>query len=364
MLAGQTELGRRLREHLGEADPEVLSQEAEDAVRALVKAGDSDNTMRSYRSALHYWSAWYALRFRRPLGLPVPAPAVLQFVVDHAPAGEGESGPMPPVLDEALVALGVKARLGPLALATLLHRLSVLSKLHQLRGDANPCQSLPVRELLSRVRRVAARTGQLPSPRPALTREPLEALLATCDDSLAGVRDRALLLFAFGSGGRRRSEVAQARFEQLRPGPQGYVFELAMYKTNQAGERRPENFKPVVGRVAVAMQAWLTRAGIKEGPLFRRLRRGGHVTAQGLSASAVREIVVMRSKMAGLDEPYSAHSLRSGFVSESQRQRIPLAEAMALTGHRSVSTFRGYYQVSPEATQAGRLMEGDPAETA
>lgn len=39
----------------------------------------------------------------------------------------------------------------------------------------------------------------------ALTRDVLEMLLASCDDSLRGLRDQALLLFAWASGGRRRS---------------------------------------------------------------------------------------------------------------------------------------------------------------
>ena len=40
-------------------------------------------------------------------------------------------------------------------------------------------------------------------------------MLAACTDGLIGVRDRALLLFAFASGGRRRSEVASAVMENL-----------------------------------------------------------------------------------------------------------------------------------------------------
>ena len=44
----------------------------------------------------------------------------------------------------------------------------------------------------------------------------LEAMLATCDDSLEGLRDRALLCFGFASGGRRRSEIAAADLRDLR----------------------------------------------------------------------------------------------------------------------------------------------------
>lgn len=65
-------------------------------------------------------------------------------------------------------------------------------------------------------------------------------------------RDRALLLFAGGSGGRRRSEVAGARVEQLQVlGDAKHVFRLAVSKTNQAGEDRGEEDKPLTGRASL-----------------------------------------------------------------------------------------------------------------
>jgi hypothetical protein len=48
-----------------------------------------------------------------------------------------------------------------------------------------------------------------------MTKAPLEALLATCTDGLIRLRDRALLLFAFSRGDRRRSEVSSAVLENL-----------------------------------------------------------------------------------------------------------------------------------------------------
>ena len=96
---------------------------------------------------------------------------------------------------------------------TDIHRVAVLSKAHQVASAENPCEQPRVRELLSKTRRGYAKRGALPHKKPALTREPLEALLETCDASLTGLRDRALLLFAFASGDRRRSEVAAATLE-------------------------------------------------------------------------------------------------------------------------------------------------------
>jgi len=61
-------------------------------------------------------------------------------------------------------------------------------------------------------------------------------MLATCDDSLEGIRDRALLCFAFSSSGRRRSEVAAADMRDLRRiGDKGYIYRLEHSKTQQEG---------------------------------------------------------------------------------------------------------------------------------
>jgi integrase len=92
----------------------------------------------------------------------------------------------------------------------VLHRLSVLSKAHQLREALNPARDPGVQELVRRIPRAYAARGAVPGRKAALTKDPLEAMLATCTIRLIGIRDRALLLFAFSSGGRRRSEVAAA----------------------------------------------------------------------------------------------------------------------------------------------------------
>ena len=106
---------------------------------------------------------------------------------------------------------------------------------------------------------------------------------------------------------------------------------------DQPGGRGWPDAKPIVGAAARALQAWLDASGIAQGPLFRRIRRGD-VLGEPLAAAAVRDIVRQRCELAGLDESYSAHSLRSGFITEAGRQQVPLGDAMAMTGHASVAT--------------------------
>jgi len=181
-------------------------------------------------------------------------------------------------------------------------------------------------------------------------------LLETCDASLAGLRDRALLLFAFSSGGRRCSEVTAATMENTRRDGANYIFTLAHSKTNQSGVDRPKNEKPVAGRAADALTTWLAAATIKAGPIFRRVRRG-NVVGEPLSPSAVRDIVKKRCLLAGMEEDFSAHSLRSGFVTEAGRQQIPLGETMDLTGHRSTASVVGYFRKHSMNSKASHLLD-------
>ena len=54
----------------------------------------------------------------------------------------------------------------------------------------------------------------------------------------------------------------------------------------------------------------------------------------------------------------SAHSLRSGFVTEAGKQGVGLGDTMALTDHRSVQTVMDYYQSGEVGnSRAARLMD-------
>lgn len=219
--------------------PEQLAQQAADAVRELLAEAAAANTTRSYASALRYWAGWHVARYGIELPFPTPEATVLQFLVDHT-ARRTEDGrliwELPPEVDQALVAAGLKAKPGAWTLATVRHRVAVLSTAHRLKHLANPCEQPAVRTVLSRAGRASVKRGERPRKKRAITLTELEAMLATCDDSLDGLRDRALLCFGFASGGRRRSEIAAADLRDLRRiGDKGYIYRLEYSKTQQAG---------------------------------------------------------------------------------------------------------------------------------
>lgn len=340
--------------------PEQLAQQAANAVRELLAEAAAANTTRSYATALRYWAGWHLGRFGTELSLPVNEAVVIQFLVDHIQR-KGKTGlvsELPPTLDQALVAAGLKAKVGSLKLSTVVQRVAVLSTAHKLKRLTNPCELPSVRTLLSRARRASVKRGERPTKKTAITRAELEAMLATCGDSLEGLRDRALLCFGFASGGRRRSEIASADVRDLRKvGEGGYIYRLEYSKTQQAGVKADSTpDKPVLGRSAEALAAWLEAAGIHEGAIFRRIWKDR--IGPALLPGSVASIVKRRARMAGLEGDFGGHSLRSGFVTEAGKQGVPLPAVMAMTEHRSVASVIGYFQAgAAEDNPAARLLK-------
>jgi hypothetical protein len=65
-------------------DMATLDAASQTAAAAFVAAGSAANTVRSYRSALTYWTAWLQGRYGAALGeAPLPPPVAVQFVLDH-----------------------------------------------------------------------------------------------------------------------------------------------------------------------------------------------------------------------------------------------------------------------------------------
>jgi len=115
-------------------------------------------------------------------------------------------------------------------------------------------------------------------------------------------------------------------------------------KTDQEG--RGAVIAIVPGEVAcpvAALRAWLEATEIMEGPLFRPIRRGGHVQANRLTDRSVANIVKAHAKRVGLDPVlFSGHSLRAGFLTSAAKRGASLFKMMATSRHRSTDTLAGY----------------------
>lgn len=179
-----------------------------------------------------------------------------------------------------------------------------------------------------------------------MTRDVLDRVLdATGRDDRRALRDRAILLFAFASGGRRLSEIAALRREDLslkRFDEDGIIdIHLRGTKTTKEGETPALLLR---GRAAEAMKDWLQAGHIATGPVFRAIARNDSVLARGLSPEGVRLAFRTRLTEAGYPADYaSPHGLRSGFLTEAAKRGLPLQSAMRLSLHKSIQQAAEYY---------------------
>ena len=311
---------------------------------AIIEAGTAKSTRRAYaRDVIYFW-AWAKLALEQDVHYPVSEEVVIKFILNHI-------GQMSPALEKQLIKDGCKRHKGPLRIPTLRRYLASLSIAHQEAGVDTPTQAPKIKILMRRAKR--AHSDNRPNKKAAITKEILEAMLETCDDSLTGVRDRALLLVAFTSGGRRRDEIAHLYIEDLRKVDEGYILHVRRSKTDQTGKGFDV---PIVGAAAHALNAWLVQSGLRSGILFRGIRNTGKLN-DGISGSAINRLIRRRVELAGFDpDLFGAHSLRSGFITEAARSGANLGDAMALSGHRCAEVASGYYrEASILENPAGKL---------
>lgn len=356
---------------------ELLTDDDVETLRHLAKQGMGDNSLRALTSDLAYLEAWSLAAAGEPLPWPAPEALLLKFVAHHLwdPARR-ESDPghgMPADVSAALRGAGLlrggSDGGGPHAPSTVRRRLSSWSTLTQWRGLKGKFNAPGLRQALKLATRASARPRARKSAR-AVTADILAALLKTCaGDRLVDVRDRALLLVAFASGGRRRSEVAGLRLEQLAEqdpapidpkDPDGaklpcLKIRLGRTKTTEADD---DACVLLIGRPVLALQEWLKRSGIAEGAVFRSIDRWGHLERRALTPQAVNLILKRHVAQAGLDpDLFSAHGLRSGYLTEAARRGIPLPEAMQQSQHRSVQQASRYYnETERQMGRAARLI--------
>lgn len=378
---------------LTDAEVETIAAHTADALRDLI---DHDTlapaTRRAYGTALRYWNAWAIAAFGADIGLMrspregVTADTVLAFIAHHV-AAEQPDGTISAAMPEPvrarmtqLHAFGVR-RAGHaggdpalLSLASLRHRLASLQACHRLAGLVpayvdDPRVRQAIRALGNRTARVAP--GLLRKPKLPITRDTLNALLANCaaDTTPSGVRDTALLRLAFGTGGRRRAELASLRVSDLIRRPDGWTWRLRESKGKVATDAGGAVLEiPVIGRTAAALEDWirlLRTLGVDDhGPPFRRLRNLGSATAPHWSVGDPMRghdiwlVVRQRAAACGLDpDQFGAHSLRSGAATTLLQEGGSLADASALLGHSRLETTRQSYDRRGMPIKALRALE-------
>jgi integrase len=334
---------------------ELLTDQDVETLKHLVERGMGDNTLRALTSDLAYLEAWGLAATGHSLPWPAPEALLLKFVAHHLwdpekRANDPDHG-MPDDVDDKLRRQGFLKSIGPHAPDTVRRRLASWSTLTKWRGHSGAFASPALKQAIRLAVRAVPRQRRRKSAK-AVTGDILAKLLATCvTDSLRDVRDRAILMVAFASGGRRRSEIAGLRVEQLSveapievpdgPPLPSLAIHLGRTKTTTDGQ---DDLVYLTGRPVEALNAWLVAAKIDRGSVFRAIGRWGTVSRRQLDPQSVNAILKQRAEMAELESAeFSAHGLRSGYLTEAANRGIPLPEAMEQSRHRSVQQASSYY---------------------
>jgi integrase/recombinase XerD len=156
------------------------------------------------------------------------------------------------------------------------------------------------------------------------------------DDTLAGLRDRAILAVGLQVGF-RRAEIAALKVGDLHHN-RGFD---ALRVVRKGGRREALAINP---QAAQRILAYLERAGHggeADGPLFRPLRGNGKPLDR-LSPNAIDRMVRKYAARIGLARGYSAHSMRATFITKALENGAAREDVQKAAERRDPSTTKLY----------------------
>ena len=284
-----------------------------EAVREYLQAATSDNTRRTYQSAVRQFVRWGGR-------LPADRDTVLRYLLDRQPE---------------------------LNVRTLDLHLTALRQWHEYQQLADPTRDPLIQKTLEGMRR---RHGQPRQKAKPLSLEALSALIDWLNQqpgTLMRERNRALLLVAY-FGAFRRSELVGLQYSQLEWFDDGVVVTLERSKTDQAGEGM-QRALPYSGNhlcPVTALKHWMSSTGTKDGAIFRRINRWGQVGSAAMDASSINLILKKLAAQAGLEgaEKFSSHSFRRGLTTSAAQAGVDFELIRKQGGWKQDATVREYIE--------------------
>lgn len=159
-------------------------------------------------------------------------------------------------------------------------------------------------------------------------------------DTLAGLRDRAILSVGLQVGF-RRAEIAALNVGDLH---QNRGFD-ALRVTRKGGRRESLAINP---QAAQRIRVYLEHVGHSaqhDAPLFRPLRgnqKKAFDPTGRMDPDAIDRVVRKYAAKIGLDRGYSAHSMRATFITTALENGAQLEDVQKAAGHRDPSTTKLY----------------------
>jgi integrase len=245
--------------------------------------------------------------------------------------------------------------------SALVRRLAALSRAHRLARQPWPAADPAIRNTLRGIRR---RYGRPARQAAALATDEVRRLVATCDATLVGQRDRALLLLGY-AGALRRSELVAIAREHVTFDKDGIRLMIPRAKGDQTNRGAsigiPRGSAPETCPVR-ALEAWLKASKCEHGPVFRAIDARGVIDRRALHPDSVRQILTRRAGLAALvlpsGERLSPHGLRAGFITQAYINGARDEQIMDHTRQKDLRTMRGYVRRAKLVTDSPAKLLG------
>ena len=175
-----------------------------------------------------------------------------------------------------------------------------------------PAGSMDHNVVLLAVRRASRLKTRRPKQVRGLTRDILSKIVAACPDTMAGLRDAALIRVGYDTLC-RSSELAMMDVQHVQFAEDGIATILVpRSKSDIAGDGRVAYLWP---ETTALLARWLEAAELQNGPLFRALHLS-RPYGEALETSSIRRLIKRATHRAGLDPivtaALSGHSMRVG----------------------------------------------------
>lgn len=180
---------------------------------------------------------------------------------------------------------------------------------------------------LNPMERIPVPVKYQPYPR-GIELESARTLIASCDRSPTGYRDRALMLFLLNTGCRVQA-ISQMRKPDLILGQRLAILHEKGKRTRMVA-LHPDTVR--------ALKSWIIRAPASE-YVFTGKRR------MPLSPSGVLQMLYRRQEQTGVPGPVNPHAWRHAYVREVLLSGMDIALVSAYLDHRSIQTTAMIYGV-------------------
>jgi site-specific recombinase XerD len=221
--------------------------------------------------------------------------------------------------------------------ATIRRRINSLGTVLKLSKNYDPTKQPEVVLALKRMHRKIGRVQDQATP---LTKTLLNRLVASCDNSVIGIRNQVLLSLGYETM-RRRSELCAFKFEDICQAPNGKpAIRLNFSKTDQFGTGK---ILPISKDLFDLLGKWKSMIS-DAGYILRSISRHGHIggNLHPASISTILKALQKDLKMNSDEQPLSGHSFRVGAALDLLDQGEPLEKIMLRGGWQTDSTAMKY----------------------